>query len=64
MGFVRFTKKTSLSDKDKKELKGLLDKQKAALQKIMKEVDDSLNHLLGRPAKKKAKKSKKGKKGR
>ena len=53
-----------MSDEDKKELKELLNKQKTALQNIMKEVDDSLDHLLGRPAKKKAKKSKKGKKGR
>ena len=60
MGFVRFTKRTSLSDEDKKELKELLNKQKTALQNIMKEVDDSLDHLLGRPAKKKAKKGKKG----
>jgi hypothetical protein len=61
MGFIKFTKGTSLSDKDKKSLQKLLTDERKKLQSALKDVDTSLSMLGGK--KKKAKKGKKGKKG-
>ena len=58
MGFIKFTKGTSLSDKDRKALQKLLNDEKAKLQKALGDVDTSLKLLKGA----KKKKSKKGKK--
>jgi hypothetical protein len=58
MGFIKFTKGTSLSDKDKKSLQRLLKDERKKLQAALKDVDASLSMLGG---KKKAKKGKKGK---
>ncbi|MEY9182516.1 hypothetical protein ABIG06_004098 [Bradyrhizobium sp. USDA 326] len=55
MGFIKFTKGTSLSDKDRKALQKLLTDEKK-LQSALKEVDASLS-ILGES--KKAKKKKK-----
>lgn len=57
MGFIKFTKGTSLSDKDRKALQKLLSDEKKKLQAALKDVDTSLSMLGG--AKKKAKKKKK-----
>jgi hypothetical protein len=56
MGFIKFTKGTSLSDKDRKALQKLLTDEKKKLQAAMKDVDASLSMLGG--SKKKAKKKK------
>ena len=57
MGFVKFTKGTSLSDKDRKALQKLLTNEKKKLQSALKDVDASLSLLGGaKKAKKKAKK--------
>ncbi|WP_199751620.1 hypothetical protein [Bradyrhizobium sp. RP6] len=56
MGFIKFTKGTSLSDKDRKALQKLLTDEKKKLQSALKEVDASLS-ILGES--KKAKKKKK-----
>jgi hypothetical protein len=61
MGFIKFTKGTSLSDKDRKSLQKLLTDERKKLQAALKDVDASLSMLGG---KKKAKKGKKGKKGK
>ena len=58
MGFIKFTKGTSLSDKDRKALQRLLSDEKAKLKKALSDVDTSLKMLKG--AKKKSKKGKKG----
>jgi hypothetical protein len=55
MGFIKFTKGTSLSDKDRKALQKLLNSEKKKLQSALKDVDASLKTLGG------AKKSKKKK---
>ncbi|WGD50780.1 hypothetical protein QA641_35140 [Bradyrhizobium sp. CB1650] len=54
MGFIKFTKGTSLSDKDRKSLQRLLTDEKKKLQAALKDVDASLGMLGGK--KKKAKK--------
>ncbi|MBB4429489.1 hypothetical protein GGD66_008091 [Bradyrhizobium sp. CIR48] len=56
MGFIKFTKGTSLSDKDRKALQKLLGAEKKKLQSALKDVDASLSVLGGS---KKAKKKKK-----
>lgn len=56
MGFIKFTKGTSLSDKDRKSLQRLLTDEKKKLQSALKDVDSSLSMLKG--SKKKAKKGK------
>ncbi|WP_201724120.1 hypothetical protein [Bradyrhizobium centrolobii] len=56
MGFIKFTKGTSLSDKDRKSLQRLLKDERKKLQAALKDVDASLS-MLG-AAKKKAKKKK------
>jgi hypothetical protein len=56
MGFIKFTKGTSLSDKDRKALQKLLATEKKKLQSALKDVDASLSVLGGA---KKAKKKKK-----
>lgn len=56
MGFIKFTKGTSLNDKDKKSLQKLLSDEKKKLQSALKDVDASLS-MLG--SKKKTKKGKK-----
>jgi hypothetical protein len=56
MGFIKFTKGTSLSDKDRKALQKLLTNEKKKLQSALKDVDASLSMLSGS---KKAKKKKK-----
>jgi hypothetical protein len=55
MGFIKFTKGTSLSDKDRKALQKLLGAEKKKLQSALKDVDASLSVLGGS---KKAKKKK------
>ncbi|WP_369726114.1 MULTISPECIES: hypothetical protein [unclassified Bradyrhizobium] len=55
MGFIKFTKGTSLSDKDRKSLRKLLSDEKKKLQSALKDVDSSLSMLGGS---KKAKKKK------
>ena len=55
MGFIKFTKGTSLSDKDRKALQKLLTDERKTLQAALKEVDASLSVLSGG---KKAKKKK------
>ena len=55
MGFIKFTKGTSLSDKDRKALQKLLGAEKKKLQSALKDVDASLSMLGGA---KKAKKKK------
>ena len=55
MGFIKFTKGTSLSDKDRKALQKLLSAEKKKLQSALKDVDASLSVLGGS---KKAKKKK------
>ena len=55
MGFIKFTKGTSLSDKDRKKKKKLLTDEKKKLQSALKDVDASLS-MLGGSKKKKAKK--------
>jgi len=55
MGFIKFTKGTSLSDKDRKSLTKLLTDEKKKLQSALKDVDASLSMLGGA---KKAKKKK------
>ncbi|MDH2355261.1 hypothetical protein QCM77_07315 [Bradyrhizobium sp. SSUT18] len=56
MGFIKFTKGTSLSDKDRKALQKLLGAEKKKLQSALKDVDASISMLGGA---KKAKKKKK-----
>ncbi|QQN67529.1 hypothetical protein JIR23_08195 [Bradyrhizobium diazoefficiens] len=53
MGFIKFTKSTSLSDKDRKALQKLLTSEKKKLQSALKDVDASLSTLGGKKAKKK-----------
>jgi hypothetical protein len=53
MGFIKFTKGTSLSDKDRKALQKLLAAEKKKLQSALKDVDSSLSVLGGKKAKKK-----------
>ena len=53
MGFIKFTKGTSLSDKDRKALQKLLSDEKKKLQSALKDVDASLSMLGGKKAKKK-----------
>ena len=62
MGFIKFTKGTSLTDQDKKALQRLLNDERTKLQKALDDVDASLGVLRG-AKKKKKKKAKKGKKG-
>ncbi|MBJ7404626.1 MAG: hypothetical protein JHD07_15530 [Bradyrhizobium sp.] len=57
MGFSKFTKKTSLSEEDRKALQDLLNFEKEKLQLALKDVEDSLKAL--RTPKKKSKKKKK-----
>ncbi|MEZ2144530.1 hypothetical protein AAE026_19900 [Bradyrhizobium sp. DN5] len=57
MGFIKFTKKTSLSEEDRKALRELLNFEKDKLKLALKDVDDSLKALRG--AKKKSRKKKK-----
>ena len=47
MGFIKFTKGTSLSDKDRKALQKLLTLEKKKLQSALKDVDASLSVLGG-----------------
>jgi len=56
MGFIKFTKKTSLSAEDRKALQDLLNFEKQKLQLALKDVDASLKALRG--SKKKSKKKK------
>ncbi|QPF95440.1 hypothetical protein [Bradyrhizobium commune] len=56
MGFIKFAKGTSLSDKDRKALQKLLTDEKKKLQAALKEVDATLMIVGG--SKKKAKKKK------
>ena len=56
MGFIKFTKKTSLSDEDRKALQDLLNFEKQKLQDELKDVEASLKAL--RASKKKSKKKK------
>ncbi|MEK9281566.1 MULTISPECIES: hypothetical protein [unclassified Bradyrhizobium] len=51
MGFIRFTKGASLSDKDRKSLQRLLTDEKKKLQAALKDVDASLT-MLGAKKKK------------
>ena len=53
MGFIKFTKGTSLNDKDRKALQKLLSNEKKKLQSALKDVDASLSMLGGKKAKKK-----------
>lgn len=55
MGFIKFTKDTSLSDKDRKALQKLLNDERKKLQSALKDVNTSLSMLGGA---KKAKKKK------
>ena len=48
MGFIKFTKGTSLSDKDRKSLQKLLTGEKKKLQSALKDVDASLSMLGAR----------------
>ena len=57
MGFIKFTKKTALSDEDRKALQDLLNFEKQKLQLALKDVEDSLR-ALRRSKKKKSKKKK------
>ena len=57
MGFIKFTKKTSLSEEDRKALQELLNFEKQKLQKELQDVENSLKALRG--AKKKKSKKKK-----
>ncbi|MCP3371876.1 hypothetical protein [Bradyrhizobium cajani] len=57
MGFIKFTKGTSLSPKDRKALQKLLNFEKKKLQTALKDVDASLSVLgVTKKAKKKKKK--------
>ncbi|MDF0492830.1 hypothetical protein [Bradyrhizobium yuanmingense] len=56
MGFIKFTKKTSLSAEDRKALQELLNYEKKQLQKQLDDVEESLKAL--RAPKKKSKKKK------
>ncbi|MCA1479203.1 MULTISPECIES: hypothetical protein [Bradyrhizobium] len=56
MGFIKFTKKTSLSAEDRKALQDLLNFEKQKLQLALKDVDASLKALRGSKKKKKSKK--------
>lgn len=55
MGFIRFTKGASLSDKDRKALQKLLGAEKKKLQSALKDVDASIS-MLGSSKKTKKKK--------
>ncbi|MFT4115507.1 hypothetical protein [Bradyrhizobium sp.] len=55
MGFVKFTKGSSLSNKDRKALQKLLNDERKKLSAALKDVDNSLSYLGGS---KKAKKKK------
>lgn len=57
MGFIKFTKKTSLSAEDRKALQDLLNFERKNLQLALKDVEDSLKAL--RASKKKKTKKKK-----
>ncbi|MGY3038197.1 ABC-type phosphate transport system auxiliary subunit [Bradyrhizobium sp. USDA 4354] len=57
MGFIKFTKKTSLSEEDRKALQDLLNFEKQKLKDELKDVEDSLKAL--RASKKKKSKKKK-----
>ncbi|MBH5369119.1 hypothetical protein [Bradyrhizobium glycinis] len=57
MGFIKFTKKTSLSEEDRKALEDLLNYEKEKLQKELDDVEASLEALRG--SKKKKSKTKK-----
>ncbi|MBR0957211.1 hypothetical protein [Bradyrhizobium japonicum] len=57
MGFIKFTKKTSLSEEDRKALQDLLNFEKQKLKDELKDVEDSLKAL--RVSKKKKSKKKK-----
>ncbi|MBH5396669.1 hypothetical protein HZZ13_02510 [Bradyrhizobium sp. CNPSo 4010] len=59
MGFTKFTKKTSLSEEDRKALQDLLNFEKQKLTDELKDVEDSLKALRGYKKKKAKKKSKK-----
>ncbi len=56
MGFIKFTKKTSLSAEDRKALQDLLNFEKQKLQLALKDVDASLKALRGSKKKKSKKK--------
>jgi hypothetical protein len=56
MGFIKFAKGTSLSDKDRKALQKLLTDERKTLQAAVKEIDAALKVVGG--SKKKAKKKK------
>ncbi|HXH45525.1 MAG TPA: hypothetical protein VNK51_16980 [Bradyrhizobium sp.] len=56
MGFSKFTKKTSLSEEDRKALQELLDFEKKKLQQALADVEASIKAL--RASKKKSKKKK------
>ncbi len=56
MGFSKFTKKTSLSEEDRKALQELLNFERDKLQLALKDVEASLKAL--RTSKKKSKKKK------
>ena len=62
MGFIKFFKGTSLSDKDRKSLQRLLDDEKKRLLTAIKDVDHSLSMVAGPKKKKRTKKTKKTKK--
>jgi hypothetical protein len=53
MGFIKFTKGTSLSDKDRKALQKLLTDERKKLQSALKDVETSLSMLGGKKKKKK-----------
>lgn len=57
MGFSKFTKKTSLSEEDRKALQELLDFEKKKLQQALADVEASIKAL--RASKKKSKKKNK-----
>jgi len=56
MGFIKFTKKTSLNEEDRKALQDLLNFEKQKLQKELKEIEQSLKALSGSKKKSKTKK--------
>jgi uncharacterized membrane protein len=55
MGFIKFAKGTSLSDKDRKALQKLLSAERKKLQSALKDVDASISMLGGSKKSKKKK---------
>ena len=63
MGFIKFTKGTSLSDKDRKALQKLLGAEKKKLQSALKDVDAE-HSMLGGAKKPRRRRSKNRRPGR